>query len=141
MNRTEELIKILREYVDDIKDGVREYINSYVLTEVANTIEQLAAKVRAANMERSMAYYNGGWIPVKERLPEEYGEYLITWTTSQTKRPLIAICEYEITSEYDYKYSRFKGEWLLDDYIKNYPNVNVIAWMPLPLPFKEDKTE
>ena len=77
------------------------------------------------------------WIPVSERLPEEYGEYLITWTTSQSKRPFIGISEGEVTSEYDHEHNRFKFEWLLEDYIKNYPDVKVIAWMPSPEPYKE----
>ena len=76
------------------------------------------------------------WVPVSERLPEEYGEYLITWTTSQSKRLFIGISEGEDTLEYDHEHNRFKFEWLLDDYIKAYPNVEVIAWMPLPEPFK-----
>lgn len=80
------------------------------------------------------------WIPVSERLPEEYGEYLITWTTSQSKRPLIGISEGEITSEYDHEYNRFKFEWLLEDYVKNYPDVKVLAWMPLPKPFEPQES-
>ena len=81
------------------------------------------------------------WIPCSERLPEEYGEYLVTWTTSQSKRPLIAICEGEETLEYDHERNRFKFEWLLDDYIKVYPNAKVIAWMPLPEPYKGGDSE
>ena len=81
------------------------------------------------------------WIPISERLPEEYGEYLITWTTSQIKRPFIGISEGEVTSEYDYEHNRFKFEWLLEDYIKNYPDVKVIAWMPLPEPYKTEGSE
>lgn len=77
------------------------------------------------------------WIPCSERIPEEYGEYLISWTTSQSKRQFIEICECEVTSEYDYEHERFECEWLLDDYITNYPDVTVIAWMPLPEPYKE----
>ena len=77
------------------------------------------------------------WIPCSERLPEEYDDYLITYTTSQSKRPFIAICEGEETREYDHERNRFKFEWLLEDYIKAYPNVEVIAWMPLPEPYTE----
>lgn len=37
----------------------------------------------------------------------------------------------------------FKGEWLLDDYIKNYPDVKVLAWKPLEDPWRgeEDETD
>lgn len=81
------------------------------------------------------------WIPVSEGLPKEYGEYLITWITSQSKRPFIGISEGEVTGEYDHKHNRFKFEWLLEDYIKAYPNVEVIAWMPLPEPYKAESEE
>ncbi len=81
------------------------------------------------------------WTPCSERLPEEYGEYYITWTTSLSEKPFIAICEGEVTSEYDFEHERFKFEWLLEDYIKAYPDVAVIAWMPLPEPFKEDRDD
>ena len=77
------------------------------------------------------------WIPCKERLPEEYGEYRITWTTSASKKQFVGDSEYEITSEWDDEHYRFKGEWLLDDYIKNYPDVKVIAWKPIEEPYKE----
>lgn len=81
------------------------------------------------------------WIPVSERLPEKYGEYLITWTTSQSKRPFIGISEGEVTGEYDHEHNRFKIEWILEDYIKAYPNVEVIAWMPLPAPYESYESE
>ena len=78
------------------------------------------------------------WIPCSERLPEEYGEYRITWTTSASKKQFVGDSEYEITSEWDDEHYRFKGEWLLDDYIKNYPDVKVIAWKPIEEPYKEN---
>ena len=81
------------------------------------------------------------WIPVSERLPKEYGEYLITWTTSQSKRPFIAICECEISNLYNFEKNRFDAVWLLDDYIKNYPDVEVIAWMPLPKSYESQESE
>ena len=77
------------------------------------------------------------WIPCKERMPEEYGEYRITWTTSASKKRFVGDSEYEVTSEWDDEHYRFKGEWLLDDYIKNYPDVKVIAWKPLEEPYRE----
>ena len=100
----------------------------------ANVAKELA-KLPAVNPQPK----TGRWVSVGERLPEEYGEYLITWTTSQSKRPFIGISEGEVTSEYDHEHNRFKFEWLLEDYVKNYPDVKVIAWMPLPKPYESQE--
>lgn len=84
------------------------------------------------------------WIPVSKREPEEYGEYIITWTTSHSMaggKGLIGDAEYELTGEYDHEKNRFKGEWLLPEYIQNYPDVKVTAWMPLPEPYEQQESE
>ena len=79
------------------------------------------------------------WIPCSERLPEEYGEYRITWVTScAPSKRFIGDSEYEVTSVWDEERKDFKGEWLLDDYIKHYPDVKVIAWKPLEEPYQEE---
>ncbi len=83
--------------------------------------------------------YERKWTPVSEGLPEEYGEYYITWTTSSFDHPLIAICEGEVTSEWDDERNRWKFKWLLEDYIKAYPDVKVTAWMPLIEAYKESE--
>lgn len=74
------------------------------------------------------------WIPCSERLPEEYGEYMITWITSASKKRFIGIVECEVTSVWND--NGFMVEWLFEDYMKAYPDVEVIAWMPLPEPFR-----
>ena len=76
------------------------------------------------------------WTPCSERLPEEYGEYRITWITSASGKRLIGDAEFEVTSVWDNEHDRFEGEWLLDDYIKNYPDVKVLAWKPLEEPWR-----
>ena len=81
------------------------------------------------------------WIPVSEKLPEEYGEYMITWVSDYTNKPLISIAEYEITDDFDRKNCRFLGEWLFDEYMSAYTNIKVTAWMPLPEPPKEGDTD
>ena len=77
------------------------------------------------------------WIPISEGEPEEHGEYYITWTTPAFDHSLIAICEGEVTWEWDDEKNRWKFEWLLEDYIKAYPDVKVTAWMPLIEAYKE----
>lgn len=66
------------------------------------------------------------WTPVSESQPEEDGEYLVTWTTSRSKRPLLEICEYSC------------GEWNIDNG-SAYSDAQVIAWMPLPKPYRESR--
>ena len=100
------------------------------------SIEALMAEGEIYDIEYSR------WIPVSERLPEEYGEYMITWTTSNSlarKEGFLGTAEYELSGEYDHENNRFKGEWILEDYIKNYSDVKVTAWMPLPKPYSESE--
>lgn len=81
-----------------------------------------------------------GWIPVSERLPEEHGVYLVTFpmtlkdTMSVTilmyGKPLMPnteikkVCWYDSDSEY--------GDIVYDD---------VVAWMPMPKPYKGGDAE
>jgi hypothetical protein len=95
-------------------------------------------------LEKQMVEQEQRWIPVSERFPEEYGEYMITWTTSNSlarKEGFLGTAEYELSDEYDHENNRFKGEWILEDYIKNYSDVKVTAWMPLPQPYKAESED
>ena len=100
---------------------------------------------RALNMGIAAIKREQRWIPVSERLPEEYGEYMITWTTSHSmvngKYGFLGTAEYELTGEYDAENNRFKGEWLLEEYVENYSDVKVTAWMPLPEPYKAESED
>ena len=108
---------------------------------------EIADLTYAASLRISVLSAGGNrseWIPVSKREPEEYGEYMITWTTSHSMaggKGLIGDAEYELTNEYDHEKNRFKGEWLLPEYIQNYPDVKVIAWMPLPEPYKAESED
>ena len=68
----------------------------------------------------------GEWIPVEERLPKHYGQYLIT-----------AINDYEgiymAVSSYDSQYKSFSSDGVEDD--------NAIAWMDLPKPYEVRENE
>ena len=55
----------------------------------------------------------GKWVPCEERLPSEYDEVLVTWTTEVASKPLIAIAEYEPD---EFLYSG--GKWYFDDDIR-----------------------
>ena len=69
--------------------------------------------------------YNNGWIPCSERLSEEYGDYLVWWTDI-TRKQYYEIVEYEPNN----------------GWIGEIPQAvegiySVIAWQPLPEPYKE----
>ena len=65
------------------------------------------------------------WIPVSERLPEKEGKYLTT---------IFNGIQYIMTCDY-HPYSRC---WFPDD---ECASDNVIAWMPLPEPYKAESED
>lgn len=73
------------------------------------------------NMDNLQKHYGGGWIACEDRLPKECGKYLIQRENGEIQ---IAKYKYNTTSEY-------MAFWI--DYCKV---ENVIAWQPLPEPYR-----
>ena len=79
----------------------------------------------------------GEWIPCSERLPEMHREdmeaegeyYIISNPVIVTDGQQVYIAEYEEDMDYRYGWHSFDGE----DYD------NIIAWMPLPKPYRPEK--
>ena len=71
----------------------------------------------------------GKWIPVSERLPKETGIYLVTLKTDG-----VAYFEDEFPNGFVYAsaYEAVTMRW-------GYCDKNVIAWMPLPEPYRSEK--
>ena len=91
----------------------------------ADTIEALSAKVAATNMERSTVYYNGGWIPCSERLPEVEQDVLLSFRSLDVRVGYRANTE-DFFYVYGEEYITFE---------------NTLAWMPLPKPYKESEND
>ena len=100
------------------KKVLQEQIEKYGQEYDAEGIEALEMAIKA--LEQT------GWIPVSERLPEEDGAYLVT--------------------------TKWKGSYSGDVYIetnmamyreqtKEWDCVDVIAWMPLPQPYKAESED
>ena len=75
---------------------------------------------------------HGEWIPCSERLPEENGQYLIT-------------VKYVHVDGYDDIYAEHgewtDGKWDMFCFGHCGKVENIIAWMPLPKPYKEERSE
>lgn len=74
-----------------------------------------------------------GWIPVDERLPEEDGRYLVTFKNG------IKVCMvgYGSCKRTVLGYPIGHGWYSLEE-AQYYAEDSIIAWMPLPEPYKED---
>lgn len=122
----QELEKILEE-IDNLRGlvgGEDNYINMYVKKTWGDCLDMVQDIIRR--------HMNDGWIPVEERLPEKYISVLVQWE----------------------KYDRSIGEtliyldvmWLEDEEdvvfetINGIPNGRVIAWRPLPEPYRPERS-
>ena len=79
--------------------------------EVAERIENFKAELNSSE-----------WIPCSERLPEEGGNYLVSGVWGSGKEA-VGECDFSVNDGY------FRTAW----------NFDVIAWMPLPEPYKESE--
>ena len=85
--------------------------------------------------------YNGGWIACSERFPEESGYYLVTyhdWSDGnflpKYDDTYVRRLHYQISDHFvGWNYPKN-----VDDRAENDCHKEVIAWQPLPEPFKEN---
>lgn len=132
-------MSMISEQVADLREKAQIFEDSGCATngivktfrEAADTIEELSAKLATANMERSTAYYNDGWIPCSSgRMPENGQTVVVTIGPTDTYRHMAVLIYYKTKPERftdnDWQgkgfYHYIWGDWVKRD--------NVIAWMP-----------
>ena len=85
-------------------------------------------------------HMNDGWIPVEERLPEEYGEYLVTIVPSAgylwAKRIIANFSDLMGIVKKPIFYTGEVGKIDFEDITDM-----VIAWRPLPEPYRLEVTK
>lgn len=128
-------MSMLSEQIEEIKacayaheaSGDAIYRTALTLYQAADTIEALSAKLAAANMERSEAYFGGGWIACEDRLPEEPFGCLVTVidTNPMTLEDFENILPYHVGYDGN-RWNNSDGEQIPFD---------VVAWQPLPEPY------
>ena len=132
----QELEKILEE-MKRIKDGNRKE-NLYakyppndkdqeVLNAYSQGYEDGADNFYNAVVDIIRKHMNDGWIPVEEPLPEEDGFYIATMDGEivDQQEPFTGLAEFE------------NGKWIDDE--DDYRCV--IAWRPLPEPYRPERSE
>ena len=122
--------------IDDLLGGMNQITyNCQDADELFEKICDLAEQLKVGGGE-----YNDGWIPCSERLPEESGYYLVTyhdWSDGnflpKYDDTYVRRLHYQI-SEHFVGWNYPKN---VDDRAENDCHKEVIAWQPLPEPFKE----
>ena len=113
-------------------------------------IEKMAQNVAQKAIEELMnnRVFFGRWIPVSEGLPEDLEPVNITWVNRNPESYYANIKDKPFTATGHY----CKGKWYwysstCQDYLKEYgrcdvdeidKDIEVIAWMPLPEPYKAE---
>lgn len=80
------------------------------------------------------------WISVKDRLPNEDGEYLVTFEQGYREDynlSAISIIDFEVDYGFGFWQEHFDVH-SLGSLGSDWVDIPVIAWMPLPEPYKED---
>ena len=120
----QELEKILEE----INRRINEYVDH-------DYVRGSGDVVKGLNIAKSIVrkHMNGGWIPVEERLPEKYISVLVQWEKYDRSidETLIYLDVMWLEDEED----------VVFETINEIPNGRVIAWCPLPEPYRPERSE
>lgn len=107
------------------------------------TDEQVKEVVEEAkNAALSVIKSEPHWTPCSEELPKENGHYLVTFHQTATEEDLGFDMDYTDVRKmrYDTKHGwrtpRHIPSWINDAVVST-----VLAWMPLPEPYREERTE
>ena len=125
--------KLYAKYPPNSKD--QEVLNAY-----SQGYEDGTDNFYNAAAEIIRKHMNDGWIPVEERMPEEYGEYLVTIVPSAgylwAKRIIANFSDLMGIVKKPIFYTGKVGKIDFEDITDM-----VIAWRPLPEPYRPERSE
>ena len=146
---TENKFQIFHKYVEDIMGRP---IMTHEMAFLADVIKKNSkADFIALCEDESNSENLNEWIPVSERLPNELEPVNITWINHNPESYYANIKDKPFTATGVY----FNGQWywwsslctdILAEYSHNYDDVidrdvEIIAWMPLPEPYKAESED
>ena len=81
-------------------------------------------------------HMNEGWIPVGERLPDEYDGLVLAQVSGKPRENITLNNALQLAC-----YISEAGEgWIVEEY-PEWENPNVIAWRPLPEPYRPERID
>lgn len=129
----------IKDRLSDYHDFMKKLVDDHQMvlaSDVMDMIEQIKDDLEQDEKEN-------GWIPVSERLPEDERECLVTLEKVYgTPEKLYGIASYLKFDDAGYWNENKYGYLEWDKYSDGHGGTKmykVIAWMPLPEPYKEDE--
>lgn len=83
---------------------------------------------------------NTDWIPVNHKLPEEDGDYLVTYEEGYAEDygfSLVGICGFDVDCGTFGYWHEYFDHYTLGSLGSDWEDIPVVAWMPLPEPYKD----
>ena len=115
--------------------GYSSYYLDYVIDWLNNCFEFCGESKIVVNVGKDTNVpSNDGWIPVEERLPEDCEEIVLVQVSGKPADNILFDNAFEFAL-----YEKEEG-WMLDNY-PEWKNPDVIAWQPLPEPYRRFKKE
>lgn len=103
-------------------------------------VENIEEMVRRINALPRKSTEQNLWIPLSERLPEEDGEYLVTYEEGYAEEyGSIGIAPFEVDCEGFGVWQENRDPDSLGSLGTEWTEIPVVAWMPLPEPHKKCK--
>lgn len=103
-----------------------------------NKSTQLAFDDAIEIVKQEAEEYNNGWIPCSERLPEEYGDYLVAWRPlSMSDEDIMKKVGREVPHFYEIvEYDPDDEALWIGSIEQAKGEYEIIAWKPLPEPYQ-----
>lgn len=127
MDKYRELIDELREYCK----GRYPYDGTSLIKRAADTIEELLTLSKTEKV---------GWIPCSDHLPTEEGEYFVQLENNHMRTAYFAF-NLNMVDNFDFFMKETAGFYGYNSGYGYYSMDDVVAWRPLPEPWKGEGNE